>query len=46
MYPRLADRHDVVHVLRRVAADLAAASAFRPHAPDDGLVAFEVVDGH
>ena len=42
----LTHRHDVVHVLRRVAADLAAASTFDPHAADDSLVAFEVVDGH
>jgi len=46
VYPRLTHRHDVVHVLRRVAADLAAASTFDPHAPDHLLVAFQVGDGH
>lgn len=46
MYPRLADRDDVVDVRRRVAAEFAVVATFSADAPDHLLVAFQVGDGH
>ncbi len=46
VYPRLADRDDVVDVRRWIAAEFAVVATFSADAPDHLLVAFQVGDGH
>jgi len=46
VYPRLADRDDVVDVRRWIAAEFAVVAALSADATDHLLVTFEVGDGH